>query len=64
MGAFEYRQAQEIRDCFARHGIRYLFLGKSGAILFGIASTNRQKDRESLPRLRSFRDYWLQQRKQ
>ena len=26
MGAFEYRQAQEIRDCFQRHGIRYLFL--------------------------------------
>jgi hypothetical protein len=33
MGAFEYRQAQEIRDCFQRHGIRYLFLGKSGAIV-------------------------------
>ena len=156
MGAFEYRQAQEIRDCFRRHGIRYLFLGKSGAILLGFpdttqdadlfvektaqncaglvgalrelgfalsdaeasevargkdfiqlkngpfdldlvfapdgierftdawnrrvnvegfpvchiddiiaskAATNRQKDRESLPRLRSFRDYWLQRRK-
>jgi hypothetical protein len=155
MGAFEYRQAQEIRDCFARHAIRYLFLGKSGAILLGFpdttqdadifaekspencaalvpalrelgfaltdsqagevargkdfiqlkngpfdldlifapdgierfsdawrrhveiedfpvchiediiaskAATNRQKDRESLPRLRSFRDYWLRQR--
>jgi hypothetical protein len=153
MGAFEYRQALEIRDCFARHGIRYLFLGKSGAILLGFpdttqdadlfvekstencaalvialrklgfalndsqagevargkdfiqlkngpfdvdlifapdgierfsdawqrrvdvegfpvchiddiiaskAATNRQKDRESLPRLQSFRDYWLQ----
>jgi len=23
------------------------------------AATNRVKDRESLPRLRSFRDYWL-----
>jgi hypothetical protein len=156
MGAFEYRQAQEIRDCFQRHGIRYLFLGKSGAILLGFpdttqdadlflektqqncmalvgalrelgfdltqpqsaevargkdfiqlkngpfdldlifapdgierfsdawsrrveiegfpvchiddiiaskAATNRQKDRESLPRLRSFRAYWLQHRK-
>ena len=29
MGAFEYRQAEEIRDAFARHGVRYLFLGKS-----------------------------------
>jgi len=153
MGAFEYRQAQEIRDGFQRHGVRYLFLGKSGAILLGFpdttqdadlfvektaencaalvealrelgfalneaqaaevrrgkdfiqlkngpfdldlifapdgierfadawrrrvevegfpvchlddiiaskAATNRQKDRESLPRLRSFRDYWMQ----
>jgi len=31
MGAFEYRQAEEIRDAFARHGVRYLFIGKSGA---------------------------------
>jgi hypothetical protein len=155
MGAFEYRQAQEIRDCFQQHRIRYLFLGKSGAILLGFpdttqdadlfvektpencaslvaalrelgfsltvpqaaeiargkdfiqlkngpfdldvvfapdgierftdawarrvdiegfpvchiddiiaskAATNRQKDRESLPRLRSFRDYWIGRR--
>jgi hypothetical protein len=26
MGAFEYRQAQEIRDVFQRHGVRYLFI--------------------------------------
>jgi hypothetical protein len=156
MGAFEYRQAQEIRDSFQRHGVHYLFLGKSGAILLGFpdttqdadifvektpengaalvaalrelgfalsdaqagevargkdfiqlkngpfdldvifapdgiqrftdawnrrvdiegfpvchiddiiaskAATNRQKDRESLPRLRSFREYWLRQRR-
>jgi hypothetical protein len=156
MAAFEYRQAQEIRDCFRRHAVRYLFLGKSGAILLGFpdttqdadifaektpenclalvialrelgftltgpqadevirgkdfvqfkngpfdldlifapdgierfadawnrrveiegfpvchiddiiaskAATNRQKDRESLPRLRSFREYWMQHRK-
>jgi len=155
MGAFEYRQAEEIRDCFHRQGVRYLFIGKSGAILLGFpdttqdadlfverspencralvaalrelgfalteqqageiqrrkdfvqlkngpfdldlifapdgierfedawrrhlevegfpvchlddiiaskAATNRQKDRESLPRLRSFRAYWLRQR--
>ena len=154
MAAFEYRQAQEIRDCFQRHGVHYLFLGKSGAILLGFpdttqdadlfvektsqncaalvlalrelgfalsedqaaevergnfiqlkngpfdldlvfapdgierfsdawrrrvevegfpvchiddiiaskAATNRQKDRESLPRLRSFREYWMRQR--
>lgn len=156
MGSFEYRQAEEIRNSFARHGVRYLFLGKSGAILLGFpdttqdadvfpeknvgncravaaalqelgfalapaevaeiergkdfiqlkngpfdldlifapdgierfadawerrveiegfpvchpddiiaskAATNRQKDRESLPRLRSFRDWWMQQKR-
>jgi hypothetical protein len=155
MAAFEYRQAEEIRDALRRHGCRYLFIGKSGAILLGFpdttqdavlfversaengrklvaalrelgfdlndeqasdiergkdfvqlkngpfdldlvfapdgierfedawgrhvdvegfpvcriddiiaskAATNRQKDRESLPRLRSFREYWIRQR--
>lgn len=154
MAAFEYRQAEEIRDAFRKHQVRYLFIGKSGAILLGFpdttqdavlfvekspengkalvgalrvlgfalsddqagqiergkdfvqlkngpfdldlvfapdgierfkdawrrrievegfpvchiddiiaskAATNRQKDRESLPRLRSFREYWLEQ---
>jgi len=28
-------------------------------IIASKAASNRQKDRESLPRLRSFRDYWL-----
>ena len=41
MGAFEYRQAQEIRDVFSRHGCRYLFIGKSGAILLGFPDTNQ-----------------------
>lgn len=40
-GAFEYRQAKEIRDVFARHGIRYLFIGKSGAILLGFPDTTQ-----------------------
>ena len=154
MAAFEYRQAEEIRDVFQMYRVRYLFIGKSGAILLGFpdttqdadlfversvengralvqalrqlgfalkdnqaediergkdfvqlkngpfdldlvfapdgierfedawrrrvevegfpvchiddiiaskAATNRQKDRESLPRLRSFREYWLRQ---
>lgn len=157
MAAFDYRQAEEIREAFRRHSVRYLFLGKSGAILLGFpdttqdadvfpdrttengkaltaalrelgfqlqpmqaaeiergkdfiqlkngpfdldiifapdglerfedayrrrvdvegfpvchpddiiaskAATNRQKDRESLPRLRAFRDWWMQQRQQ
>lgn len=41
MGAFEYRQAQEIRDAFARHGVRYLFIGKSGAIILGFPDTTQ-----------------------
>jgi hypothetical protein len=35
MGAFEYRQAEEIRDAFHARGVRYLFIGKSGAALLG-----------------------------
>lgn len=41
MAAFEYRQAQEIRDALARHGCRYLFIGKSGAILLGFPDTTQ-----------------------
>jgi len=44
MAAFEYRQAEEIRDAFARHGIRYLFIGKSGAILLGYPDTTQDAD--------------------
>jgi hypothetical protein len=44
MGAFEYRQAQEIRDVFSRHGCRYLFIGKSGAILLGFPDTTQDAD--------------------
>jgi hypothetical protein len=39
MGAFEYRQAQEIRDVFQRHDIKYLFIGESGAILLATSMT-------------------------
>src|SRR5262245_64643623 len=41
---FEYTQAEEIRDAFARHGVRYLFLGKSGAILLGYPDTTQDAD--------------------
>jgi hypothetical protein len=44
MGAFEYRQAEEIRDAFQRHGVRYLFLGRSGAILLGFPDTTQDAD--------------------
>ena len=41
MAAFEYRQAREIRDALARHGCRYLFIGKSGAIILGFPDTTQ-----------------------
>lgn len=44
MAAFEYRQAQEIRDALARRGVRYLFIGKSGAILLGFPDTTQDAD--------------------
>src|SRR5262245_17248758 len=44
MAAFEYRQAEEIRDAFLRHQVRYLFLGKSGAILLGFPDTTQDAD--------------------
>jgi hypothetical protein len=44
MAAFEYRQAQEVRDALARHGVRYLFIGKSGASLLGYPDTTQDAD--------------------
>jgi len=44
MAAFEYRQAEEIRDALSRHGCRYLFIGKSGAILLGFPDTTQDAD--------------------
>jgi len=44
MPAFEYRQAEEVRDALRRHNVRYLFLGKSGAILLGFPDTTQDAD--------------------
>jgi hypothetical protein len=44
MGAFEYRQAEEIRDTFQRYQVKFLFLGKSGAILLGFPDTTQDAD--------------------
>ena len=41
---FEYAQAEEIRDVFARDGVRYLFIGKSGAILLGFPDATQGAD--------------------
>ncbi len=44
MAVFDYRQAQEIRDALARHQVRYLFIGKSGAVLLGFPDTTQDAD--------------------
>ena len=44
MGAFEYRQAEEVRTAFDSSGVRYLFIGKSGAILLGFPDTTQDAD--------------------
>ena len=44
MAAFEYRQAEEVRDVLQRHLVRYLFIGKSGAILLGFPDTTQDAD--------------------
>ena len=44
MAAFEYRQAQEIRDTLQRYRVRYLFIGKSGAVLLGFPDTTQDAD--------------------
>ena len=41
---FDYAQAEEVRGAFARHAVRYLFLGKSGAILLGFPDTTQDAD--------------------
>src|SRR6266496_4382027 len=41
MPAFEYQQAEEIKQAFKRHQVRYLFIGKSGAILLGFPDTTQ-----------------------
>lgn len=41
---FEYRQAQEVRDAFEKHQVRYLFIGKSGAVLLGFPDTTQDVD--------------------
>ena len=43
-GPFSYAQAQEIASAFSRHGVRYLFLGKSGAIILGFPDTTQDAD--------------------
>jgi hypothetical protein len=43
-GRFEYRQAQELAGALAKHRVRYLFIGKSGAIILGFPDTTQDAD--------------------
>jgi predicted nucleotidyltransferase len=42
--SFEFRNAEEVRNVLKRHGVRYLFFGKSGAILLGYSDTTQDVD--------------------
>jgi len=44
MAAFDYRQAEELRDALALNRVRYLFIGKSGAIILGFPDTTQDAD--------------------
>ena len=44
MAAFEFKNAQELGKVFKRRGVRYLFFGKSGAILLGYSDTTQDVD--------------------
>ena len=44
VAAFEYQNAEDIRRVFQRHEVKYLFFGKSGAILLGYSDTTQDVD--------------------
>jgi hypothetical protein len=44
MAAFDYRQAEQLRTALAGHQVRYLFIGKSGAVLLGFPDTTQDAD--------------------
>jgi len=44
MATFEFRNAEELGQALKNHGVRYLFFGKSGAILLGYSDTTQDVD--------------------
>lgn len=42
--AVDHRQLEELRDACARHGVAYLVIGKSGALLHGFPDTTQVAD--------------------
>ncbi len=43
-GYFQLQQAVEVSSTFAKHGVEFMFIGKSGAILLGYPSTTQDVD--------------------
>jgi hypothetical protein len=41
---FEYKQAQDLASALRKHDVRYLFIGKSGAIILGYPDTTQDAD--------------------
>ena len=41
---FSYRQGEVLAETFSRHGVEYLFIGKSGAIFYGFPDTTQDTD--------------------
>jgi len=44
MGPISYNQVEELRDVLDRHQVTYLFIGKTGAILYGFPDTTQDAD--------------------
>lgn len=44
MAIFEFRNAEHLGRVFNDHGVKYLFFGKSGAILLGYSDTTQDVD--------------------
>ncbi|OGQ04203.1 MAG: hypothetical protein A2W61_01565 [Deltaproteobacteria bacterium RIFCSPLOWO2_01_44_7] len=42
--AFSFRQAETLKKIFKKHHVKYLFIGKSGAILLGYSDTTQDAD--------------------
>ncbi len=44
MAAFDYRQAEELKHALGKQQVRYLFIGKSAAIILGFPDTTQDAD--------------------
>jgi hypothetical protein len=44
MAAFDYRQAEELKRALDKQQVRYLFIGKSAAIILGFPDTTQDAD--------------------